>query len=177
MSGKRQIKRPVSENDIRLWERDWATMMITIWREQIMKLGIVDTMQLYRNITHSISGSEQITIAHEFMKYGIYQAAGVGNGYYKNNNGNLDIMDPSMRKARHLDKPRTRGPKWSTKHITSGKPRKKRDWFSKKYLRSIYVLGEVERDLYGNAYMGTLSNVVSDLFASVKDENNKLRNM
>lgn len=172
----RKIERPVTEQDIRAWEREWADMMITIWREQIQRLGIVDTMQLYRDITDAVSGSEQINIAHEFMEYGIYQAAGVGNGYNKGNGGDLEILDPSLRKAARLDKPRKRGPRWSTKHMTSGKPRERRDWFATKYLRSIYVLGEVERDLYGNAYMGTMSNVVRDLFSSMKD-NNKLRSL
>lgn len=174
---ERKITRPVSEADIRKWEQDWMTMMITIWREQITRLGIVDTMKLYNDITGSLSHGEQVTIAHEFMKYGIYVAAGVGNGYSKGNGGDLDILDPSLRKAARLDKPRSRGPRWSTKHMTTGKPREKRDWFVRKYLRSIYVLGDVERSLYGEAYMGTLSNVVSGLFTTIKDKTNALRNL
>lgn len=174
---ERKIKRPVTKEDISKWEHDWMDMMITIWREQIMRLGIVDTMKLYRDITGSLSGTDQVTIAHEFMKYGIYVAAGVGNGYNKGNGGNLEILDPSLRKAAHLDKPRSRGPRWSTKKMTSGNPREKRDWFVRKYLRSIYVLGDVERSLYGEAYMGTLSNVVQNLFSTIKDENNALRNL
>lgn len=176
----RKIERPVSEADIRAWEREWADMMITIWREQIQRLGIVDTMKLYRDITDAVSGSEQITIAHEFMEYGIYQAAGVGNGYKHKedgNNGDLEILDPALRKAARLDKPRKRGPRWSNKHFTSGKPRERRDWFASKYLRSIHVLGEVERDLYGNAYMGTMSNVVRGLFSTMGDDANKLRSL
>ena len=174
---ERKITRPVSEADIRKWEQDWMEMMITIWREQITRLGIVDTMKLYNDITGSLSHGEQVTIAHEFMKYGIYVAAGVGNGYNKGNGGDLDILDPSLRKAARLDKPRSRGPRWSTKHMTTGKPREKRDWFARKYLRSIYVLGDVERGLYGEAYMGTLSNVVSGLFSTIKEETNALRNL
>lgn len=173
------IRQPVTEADMRAYEREWMKVMITIWREQILRLGIVDTMHLYRDIQGTISGNDQITIAHTFMEYGIYQAAGVGNGYTKGaqNGGDLMILNKGVRKKEGLNKPRSRGPRWSTKHMTSGKPREKRDWFARKYLRSIYVLGAVERDLYGEAYLGTLSNVVRDMFATMKDENNKLRNM
>lgn len=174
---ERQIKRPVTEEDIRKWEEGWKDMMITIWREQILKLGIVDTMKLHNDIEGTLSGSDQVVIAHEFMEYGIYVACGVGNGYNKGNGGDLEILDPSLRTAARLNKPRSRGPRWSNKHMTSGKPRKRRDWFITKYLRSIFVLGEVERDLYGEAYMGTMSNVVSDLFAINKESTNKLRNL
>ena len=174
---ERKIQRPVTEADIRKWEQDWMKMMITIWRDQIMRLGIVDTMKLYNDITGSLSVGDRVTIVHEFMKYGIYVAAGVGNGYNKGNGGDLDILDPSLRKAARLDKPRSRGPRWSTKHITTGKPREKRDWFTSKYLRSIDVLGDVERSLYGEAYMGTLSNVVSRLFTTIKEKTNALRNL
>ncbi|MBP3757176.1 MAG: hypothetical protein J6I61_07845 [Prevotella sp.] len=160
----REIKKPVTEQDIRQWERGWADMMVSIWRENILRLGIVDTRRLHDSISHSITdASGQITIAHEFMLYGIYVARGVGQGFTRGNPGDLLIMDKSYRKEHGLNKPRKRGPKWGGGY-TSGKPRKKREWFAKKYLRSIYVLSEVERDLYGAAYMGTLSNVVQAIF-------------
>lgn len=172
------ISQPVTEADMRAYEREWMKMMITIWREQILRLGIVDTMHLYRDIQGAISGNDQITIAHTFMEYGIYQAAGVGNGYTKGakNGGDLMILNKGVRKKEKLNKPRPRGPKWSTKHMSSGKSREKRDWFARKYLRSIYVLGAVERDLYGEAYMGTMSNVVTAIFSPAKDRSNILRN-
>lgn len=174
---ERKITRPVTKEDIRKWEQEWMKMMITIWREQILRLGIVDTMKLYRDITGGISGTDMITIAHEFMKYGIYVAAGVGNGYSKGNGGDLEILDPALRKAARLDKPRRRGPRWSTKRMTTGKPRQERDWFVRKYLRSIYVLGDVERSLYGDAYMGTMSNVVSSLFSQMKGKDDPLKSL
>lgn len=160
----KDIKPPVEEQDVRAWERDWADMMVTIWRENILRLGIVDTRRLHDKMSYRITDvSGQITIAHEFMLYGIYVARGVGQGFTKGNPGDLPIMDKTYRKWTGLDKPRKRGPKWGGGY-TSGKPRKKRDWFARKYLRSIHVLTEVERDLYGNAYMGTLSNVVQAIF-------------
>lgn len=160
----RDIKRPVTEQDIRAWEHDWADMMVTIWRENILRLGIVDTRRLHDRMSFRVADvGGQITIAHEFMLYGIYVARGVGQGFTRGNPGDLPIMDKTYRKLTGLDKPRKRGPKWGGGY-TSGKPRKKREWFARKYLRSIHVLTEVERDLYGNAYMGTLSNVVQAVF-------------
>ena len=61
--------------------------------------------------------------------------------------------------------------------MTSGKPRKRRPWFSKKYLQSIYVLNSVERDLYGNEYMGTMSNVIRMMFDLERHPDNPLRNV
>lgn len=171
-SGKREIRRPVTEEDIRAWEDGWAEMMITIWRENILKLGIVDTMRLYNDISHVTSRASGATaVTHEFMEYGIFMEAGVGNGYTRGNGGDLEILDTWYRAEHGLNKPRKRGPKTSTKDMTTGKPRQDRPWFSRKYLRSINVLNSVERDLYGNAYMGTVSNVVRLLFDTSKEAN------
>lgn len=152
-NGRREIKRPVTEQDIREWERGWAEMMVTIWRENILRLNIFDTGQLYRSFSVRVADTAgQISIAHQFMLYGIYVARGVGRGYRRGNSGKddengLQFLGKSYRKAHKM-----------------GKPRNKRDWFSRKYLSSIRVLTEVERDLYGEAYMGTLSNVVEAMF-------------
>ncbi len=144
----KEIIRPVTEEDIRAWERGWADMMITIWRENILRLGIVDTGRLHDTIEHHISDiGGQITIAHEFMMYGIYVARGVGNGYAHGNGGDLAFLE---------------GWKWDWAH--GKKHRLKRDWFQNKYMRSLYVLSHVERDLYGNAYLGTASNVLAAMF-------------
>lgn len=149
----REIKRPVTEQDIRKWERGWAEMMVKIWRENILRMGIVDTRALHDNMAHQITDvAGQITIAHEFMLYGIFVARGVGNGYRRGNSGKddengLQFLGKSYRKAHKM-----------------GKPRKKRDWFANRYLSSIHVLSEVERDLYGAAYLGTFSNVVQAVF-------------
>lgn len=165
------------EKEYEEWVQGWVRMMIDIWKEKILKLNIADTMQLYRDITGRLSGTDQMTIVHEFMQYGIYVAAGVGNGYSHGNKGDLEVLDPALRKAARLDKPRTRGPRWSTKHMTTGKPRERRDWFAYKYLQSIYKLGEVSRDFYGEMYMGTMSNVVSQLFTAMKRNSSVLRSL
>lgn len=148
MSSGREIRRPVTEKDIREWEKGWTDMMVEIWRENILRLQIFDTGRLYNRITGTVSNVEgMVTITHQFLMYGIYVARGVGNGYKRDNGGQLDILDKLYRKKHKM-----------------GKQRRKRDWFSGKYVSSIKVLSRVERDLYGNAYMGTLSNVVEAMF-------------
>lgn len=153
MSSGREIKRPVTEKDIRQWEIGWTDMMVKIWKENMLNLGIFDTGRLYNRINGKVVNMEgMITITHQFMMYGIYVARGVGNGYRRGNSGKdddngLQFLDKFYRKEHKL-----------------GKPRHERDWFSRRYISSIKVLSEVERELYGNAYMGTLSNVVEAIF-------------
>ena len=156
MSNGREIRRPVSEKDIRDWERGWTDMMITIWRENILRLGIVDTGRLHDSIsgTYSDAGG-RIEIAHQFMLYGIYVARGVGRGY--------DIDGKEYRNKRTGAYIRTgynKGDLADKKNLN----KRRRDWFWSKYLRSQEVLTQVERDLYGHAYMGTMSNVVQAIF-------------
>jgi hypothetical protein len=92
----KQIQKPVSEEDIRSYEREWAAMMVHIWRENMLRLGVVRTKALYNSLTHSVTGAaDQITIAHQFMLYGIYIARGVGRGYTRGNPGDLEFLDKS----------------------------------------------------------------------------------
>lgn len=153
MATGRKIKRPVTEEDIREWERGWTDMMVKIWQENILRLKIFDTGRLYNRITGTvIDASGMVTICHQFMLYGIYVARGVGNGYRVGNSGKdddngLKFLGKQYRKEHKL-----------------GKPRQKRDWFARKYYSSVVVLSRVERDLYGEAYMGTLSNVLQAMF-------------
>ena len=173
MSNGREIKRPVTEEDVRKWEQAWTEMMVTIWRENILRLGIVDTQALYKNFSSNVADmAGQITIAHEFLMYGIYQAKGVGRGYRRGNSGKddengLQFLGKEYRKEHGLNKPRLRSSIKEGK-MTSGKTRKRRDWFTPRYLSSIDVLTQVEVQLYGEAYMGTLSNVVSAMFGNVQ---------
>lgn len=153
MANGKKIKRPVTEEDIREWERGWTEMMVTIWRENMLRLKIFDTGRLYNRITGNVTdASGMVTICHQFLLYGIYVARGVGNGYRRGNSGKddengLKFLGKQYRKEHKM-----------------GKPRQKRDWFAKKYYSSVAVLSRVERDLYGEAYMGTLSNVLQAMF-------------
>ncbi len=178
MSGTREIKKPVTEKDLRDWERAWTEMMVTIWQEKIRRLGIIDTMSLHNSLEHRISNSGgAVQIAHEFLMYGIYVAKGVGRGYRRGNSGlddddGLQFLGKSYRKAHGRNKKRLRSKKIEGK-MTSGKPRQRRDWFTPRYLDSIDLLTQIETRMYGEGYMGTLSNVVAAMFDNVKVSGSK----
>lgn len=170
---------PQTEEELRQWEEGWSDMMVTIWTENILRLGIVDTGHLMRSLTGKVTGTaDQREMMHEFALYGIYVARGTGRGYTPGNPGDLDFLDPVYRTETGLNKPRKVGPAWGGR-VAGGHPRsKKKNWFLRKYLRSMYVLAETERNVYGEMFMGNLSNVIDALFnggagGSLKDRNGR----
>ncbi len=156
---------PETEEELRKWEQDWSDMMVKIWTENILRLGIVDTGNLMRSLTgRVVESAGRKEMVHEFALYGIYVARGTGRGYTPGNPGDLQFLDTSYRIQEGLNKPKKVGPAWGGK-MAGGKPRdKKRNWFLRKYLRSMYVLAETERNVYGEMFMGNLSNVLEALF-------------
>jgi len=142
MNGTNSIQPPVSENDLRKYEEGWTREMSAYWRERMLKLGIYDTGALYRSVAGTIKSQ---TIEHRFLQYGIYVAAGVGNGYKRNNGGDLKFLKD-----------------WKT----NKKHRKKRDWFARKYYSSVMRLAEFEASYYGQAYNGLIATALQDIFES-----------
>lgn len=139
-------KRPHATPEDRLKYRDaWAKMMVTIWREKIERLHVVDTYKLHQEITENVtsSGSELSTIQHKFMEYGIYQDCGTGNGYKKGNGGNLEFLDERYRESRY-------------------EPRKPREWFSRAYFASVMVLKEQMAYMYGEEFCGLLVDKIEE---------------
>lgn len=159
---------PETEEELRKWEEDWSDMMVKIWTENIMRLGIEDTGHLMNSLTGRVVASmDHRELMHDFAKYGIYVARGTGRGYKPGNPGDLPFLDKSYRKEHGLDKPRKVGPAWGG-HVAGGHPlSKKRNWFLKKYLRSMYVLAETERNVYGEMFMGNVSNVLDAILGGL----------
>ena len=122
----------------------WTEMMTVIWREKIERLKVVRSGRLHQSFQERVSEAGQgMSISIKFARYGIYQALGTGNGYTRGNGGDLKILDPAYRKEHGLDKRRTAGPMPGySRYRTSGKPRKPRDWFSKKLYSSIRTMTE-----------------------------------
>lgn len=150
------------------FERGWTDFMVDIWRERMAMLKINNTGALRMSLEGSISGDEgQRRISHRFLMYGIYVATGVGSGYKHGNGGDLEFLSPEYRKEHGLDKPRKRGPAWGG-GMTSGKPRKARDWFSRKYFYSMKRLMEKEAEYYGETYNGIMIQAVATLFEEGK---------
>lgn len=145
------------------FERGWCDMMVDIWHERMMQLRVRDTGSLMGSVRGSVDSGDVTTIQHSFLEYGIYVAAGVGNFYRHGNGGNLEFLDPEYRREHGLDRPRKRGPRWGGGY-TSGRPRKEKEWFARKYLYSIHRLNEKEAEFYGEAYQGLLPDVFDAMF-------------
>lgn len=155
-------------NELNSYERGWTDFMVDIWHERQVMLQINDTGALRSSVSGSISGAEgQRQITHRFLLYGIYVSAGVGRGYTHGNGGDLEFLDPQYRKEHRLDRPRKKGPAWGGGY-TSGKPRKPRDWFVRKYLYSMHRLMDKEAAFYGEAYQGTLIEAFATMFENGK---------
>ena len=170
---------PETEEELRQWEQGWSDMMVTIWTENIIRLCIVDTGNLMRSLTgRVVANTDRKEMIHEFAMYGIYVARGTGRGYKPGNPGDLPFLSPSYRVEEGLNKPRKVGPAWGGR-IAGGHPRsKKKNWFLRKYLRSMYVLAEMERNVYGEMFLGNLSNVLDAILSggvggTIQDRNGK----
>lgn len=131
--------------------------MITIWRDKILGLKVLDTTELFRNISGDTisSGDDITTIRHKFFEYGIYQDVGTGRGYKKGNGGNLDFLDPLKRKKEYARKQKSG-------KVTFGEARQPRAWFSRSYFISQQVLKEEMAYMYGEEFCGLLARKIEE---------------
>ena len=127
----------------------WTDMMITIWKEKIIRYSIVNTGKLHASINNG--GTTDNSALLKFSSYGIYQAFGVGNGYKRDNGGDLHFLDPEYRKKHKL-----------------GKPRKRRNWYTPKLYRSIQVLQRAMAELYAHDAVNTICDALVDARSSIK---------
>lgn len=136
-----------TDEDRKKYQEAWAEMMVTIWREKIERLHVIDTYSLHQQIKDNVvtSSDSVSTIQHKFLEYGIYQDLGVGNGYSKDNGGNLEILDPVYRAEHNM-----------------GEPRKPRVWFSRSYFASVMVLKEQMAYMYGEEFCGLLVDKIEE---------------
>lgn len=157
MSGKNDKRAKATDEDRRKYMDAWEKMMVTIWKEKILRLRVVDTTQLHNDITGNIasSGSSLSSIQHKFMEYGIYQDCGTGRGYAKDNGGNLDFLDSTFRKKEYAHKQKSG-------KVTLGEPRKPREWFSRAYFASVMVLKEQMAYMYGEEFCGMLVDKIEE---------------
>lgn len=156
-SGKSDGRPAATAEDRLKYQKEWEKMMITIWREKIMRLHVIDTASLHREITGNTlsSGTDLATIQHKFMQYGIYQDCGTGRGYSKGNGGNLSFLDPRLRGKDYARKQKSG-------KVTLGEPRKPREWFSRAYFASIMVLKEQMAYMYGEEFCGMLVDKIEE---------------
>lgn len=128
--------------DLDLYIDEWTRVMLDIWKEKIERMKIVRSGALHESFASAIDNAAQgKTITMKFLYYGLFQAHGTGYGYSKDNGGDLKFLDPEYRKAHRLDQKRRVGPAWGGYKV-SGKPRERRDWFSKKLYLSVMSMKE-----------------------------------
>ena len=133
-------------------EQGWTDMMVTIWQEKLMQFRINRTGALRGSLQGMLTPGPVSTIQHKFLEYGLFVARGVGKGYTHGNGGNLEVLGrPSVIK---------RTGKAVGGYLTSGEHRKRRDWLTSAYRRSVRKLNDLEGDFYGNAYMGLMADAL-----------------
>ena len=128
--------------------KGWTNTMIDIWKEKIVKYSIIDSGNLMSSVTGS---SSQDSALLKFVSYGIYQAYGVGNGYKRDNGGNLEFLDPEYRKKHKL-----------------GKPRKRRNWYTPRLYSSVMVMQRAMAEIYSHDSVNTICDALTDGRAALK---------
>lgn len=155
-------------DDAQKYIDEWTRVQIRIWQEKIERMKIVRSGALHQSFRDSITHSgEGTTITMKFHQYGIYQALGVGNGYRHDNGGDLPFLGKDYREKHGLDKPRKVGPAWGG-YETSGKPRKARDWYSKKLFMSTMAMVEDMARILGEGAASVICDQLTDTRAALK---------
>lgn len=134
----------MTQEELRKFEQGWADMLVDILHERIQMLRIRDTGALYGSVRKRRVTDR--TIEHQFLQYGIYVANGTGNGYRRDNGGDLEILDKDYRKKHGLKK-----------------KRQARDWFFNRYHYSIHRLNEKEAAFYGEQYRGMVKEYLETM--------------
>ena len=130
----------------------WTDMMVDIWQEKIAKHNVVRKGALVGSFSSTPTVDSTLI---KWAKYGIYQAFGTGRGYARGNGGDLEFLDPEYRRKNRLDKQRKVGPAWGG-YMTSGKPRKRRNWYSHKLYTSLAVFRRAMTDIYAHDVLNTI---------------------
>ncbi len=130
------MSNPNGNSDLADYLHAWAVMMITIWEEKQIMLGVRETGELYDSFVQHVlmqSGGDEAKIGFAFNLYGFYVNAGVGGEVSVGNDG--DLIDVS-----HYNKRRQ---VWEL-------ARKPKPWFDKGWYKSIFVLRRDVAKIYGD---------------------------
>ena len=124
------------------YSKEWLKMMVRIWQDKLDELKVWDTGRLHNYLMYHNSSLEGMDVdaVFQFMEYGIYVEAGTGNGYKKDNGGDLKFLDSNYRYEHEL-----------------GRPRIPKPWFDKSWYISGQVLKEKYAELIGEAFVGAFN--------------------
>ena len=130
--------------DLKTYSKAWYDKMVTIWRDRIDAMDILDTGALRGSVAGKGFAMDEMggQMAFQFLQYGIYVDLGTGKGYKRGNGGDLEFLGKDYRKQHKL-----------------GKARKKRPWFSKSWYISTQVIRDVYAHLVGEKFVGIMDNL------------------
>lgn len=143
----------MTQEQLEQYEQEWTANMVKYWQEKMMQFSppVYDTGALHNSLRGELHPGPTTTIQHHFLEYGLYVAAGTGNGYRRGNSGLDDENGLQFMRGKQWNKGRGH--------------RVVRDWFKGKFLYSLYRLKEVEASFYGEAYQGMVSETLTAMFS------------
>ena len=130
--------------DLQTYSKAWYDKMVTIWRDRIDAMDILDTGALRGSVAGKGFAIDELggQVAFQFLQYGIYVDLGTGKGYKRGNGGDLEFLGKDYRKQHKL-----------------GKARKKRPWFSTSWYVSTKVIRDVYARFVGDQFLGIMDNL------------------
>ena len=130
--------------DLKTYSKAWYEKMVTIWRDRIDAMDILDTGALRGSVAGNGFSMDEMggQMAFQFLQYGIYVDLGTGKGYKRGNGGDLKFLGKDSRKEHKL-----------------GKAREPRPWFSKSWYISTQVIKDVYARFVGDKFVGIMDNL------------------
>ena len=111
--------------------------MVKIWKEQIQKLGAVDTGLLLRSPmdagTTTNADISEVQLRQQFIEYGVWVNYGVGKEVFRGNGGDIG------REKKRIAKP----------------------WFSRKFYASYMNISEFFADSLGEQFCAAVTNALT----------------
>lgn len=116
----------------------WASMMVDIWREKMQEYEVWDSGDLWKSFNDDWvkwnEDTDKGRIIHTFLQYGIYVERGHGREISVGNTGDIGQSPKRMPKP----------------------------WLSKKYLYSVFRLGEHFAANYGNQFCKIIKDTLKN---------------
>lgn len=116
----------------------WNSTMLDIWREQIIKLDVIDTGALLNSpVAMAVRADGRVVsigFQHEFLEYGLWQDYGTGREVYVGNPGDIGRR----------------------------KERERKPWFARPYYRSVLNLRDFLAESIGQEFCGIFTDVFND---------------
>ena len=133
------VKEIEAQEEREKYIKAWNETMLRIWQERITLLEVIDTGRLLASPVAMPVGADgrfvEVTLAQEFLEYGLWQDYGVGRETPRGNSGD----------------------------IGRAKVRQRRPWFSKRYYASVMNLRDFFGDNLGREFQGIMADTFERL--------------